>query len=32
LGKRVGEVAPLQTPRSSEDLTVLEIGYGDGDH
>jgi len=27
LGKRVGDVAQLQTPRSSEELTVLEIGY-----
>lgn len=27
LGKRVGDVALLQTPRSSEELTVLEIGY-----
>lgn len=27
LGKRVGEVATLQTPRSNEELTVLEIGY-----
>lgn len=31
LGKRVGEVALLQTPRSSEELEVLEIGYGPGD-
>ena len=31
LGKRVGEVALLQTPRSSEELEVLEIGYGAGD-
>ncbi|MEI9951760.1 MAG: GreA/GreB family elongation factor [Pseudomonadota bacterium] len=31
LGKRVGEVALLQTPRASEELTVLEIGYGTGD-
>ncbi|MEI9936520.1 MAG: GreA/GreB family elongation factor [Pseudomonadota bacterium] len=30
-GKRVGEVAPLQTPRANEELTVLEIGYGPGD-
>ena len=28
LGKRVGEVAFLQTPRASEELEVLEIGYG----
>lgn len=27
LGKRVGELATLQTPRSSEELMVLEIGY-----
>ncbi len=31
LGKRVGEVAPLQTPRANEELTVLEIGYEAGD-
>jgi len=31
LGKRVGEIASLQTPRSSEELEVLEIGYGAGD-
>ena len=31
LGKAVGEVVPLQTPRSSEELTVLEIGYGADD-
>jgi transcription elongation factor GreB len=31
LGKRVGEVATLQTPRSSDELTVLEIGYGAGE-
>jgi len=28
LGKRVGETALLQTPRSSEELEVLEIGFG----
>jgi transcription elongation factor GreB len=28
LGKRVGEVATLRTPRDSEELTVMEIGYG----
>lgn len=27
LGKRVGDVASLQTPRSSEELELLEIGY-----
>jgi transcription elongation factor GreB len=27
LGKRVGEVALLQTPRASDELEVLEIGY-----
>ncbi|HYQ04855.1 MAG TPA: GreA/GreB family elongation factor [Polyangiaceae bacterium] len=27
LGKRVGDVALLQTPRSSDELEVLEIGY-----
>jgi transcription elongation factor GreB len=31
LGKKVGEVALLQTPRASEELTVLAIGYGAGD-
>jgi len=31
LGKRVGELALLQTPRSSEELEVLEIGYEAGD-
>ncbi|HKO53752.1 MAG TPA: GreA/GreB family elongation factor [Polyangiaceae bacterium] len=31
LGKRVGEVAHLQTPRTSEELLVLEIGYEAGD-
>jgi transcription elongation factor GreB len=31
LGKRVGAVAPLRTPRASEELTVLEIGYGAGE-
>jgi transcription elongation factor GreB len=31
LGKRVGEVTVLQTPRSNEELEVLEIGYGAGD-
>jgi transcription elongation factor GreB len=31
LGKRVGEVALLQTPRSSDQLEVLEIGYRAGD-
>ena len=31
LGKRVGEVALLQSPRSSEALEVLEIGYGTDD-
>ena len=31
LGKRVGELAALQTPRSSEELEVLEIGYGADD-
>jgi transcription elongation factor GreB len=30
LGKRVGEVASLQTPRASEELTVLEIAYENG--
>ena len=28
LGKRVGEVALLRTPRSSDELEILEIGYG----
>lgn len=27
LGKQVGDVASLQTPRSSDELEVLEIGY-----
>jgi transcription elongation factor GreB len=27
LGKRVGDVALLQTPRSSDELEVLEMGY-----
>ncbi|HEY0462782.1 MAG TPA: GreA/GreB family elongation factor [Polyangiaceae bacterium] len=31
LGKRVGEVALLRTPRSSEELEVLEIGYDAGE-
>jgi transcription elongation factor GreB len=31
LGKQVGDVFPLRTPRSNEELTVLEIGYGTGD-
>lgn len=31
LGKRVGDLALLQTPRSSEELEVLEIGYEAGD-
>lgn len=31
LGKQVGEVALLHTPRSSEELEVLEIGYEAGD-
>ena len=31
LGKRVGEHAALHTPRSSEELEVLEIAYGTGD-
>jgi len=31
LGKRVGELTALHTPRSSEELEVLEIGYGAGD-
>jgi len=31
LGKRVGDVTVLQTPRSSEELEVLEIGYGSDD-
>ena len=31
LGKRVGDVSLLQTPRSSDELEVLEIGYGAGD-
>ena len=31
LGKRVGDVALLQTPRSSDELEVLEIGYPAGD-
>ena len=31
LGKRVGELVELQTPRSSEELTVLEIGYEQGE-
>jgi transcription elongation factor GreB len=31
LGKRVGEVATLQTPRASDELEVLEIGYGAGE-
>lgn len=31
LGKRVGEVALLQTPRANEELEVLEIGYPAGD-
>jgi len=31
LGKRVGEVAQIQTPRSNEELEVLEIGYEGGD-
>jgi transcription elongation factor GreB len=28
LGKRVGEVAELRTPRASQEFEVLEIGYG----
>ncbi|HET7545333.1 MAG TPA: GreA/GreB family elongation factor [Polyangiaceae bacterium] len=31
LGKRVGDVAELQTPRSSEELEVLQIDYDPGD-
>jgi len=31
LGKRVGDVVELRTPRSSEELEVLEIGYGAAD-
>lgn len=31
LGKSVGEVVPVQTPRSSDELTVLEIGYATED-
>ena len=31
LGKRVGEVAELQTPRSSEELEVLQIDYDAGE-
>ncbi|HYQ31164.1 MAG TPA: GreA/GreB family elongation factor [Polyangiaceae bacterium] len=31
LGKRIGEVALLQTPRSSEELEVLEIAFGDSE-
>jgi transcription elongation factor GreB len=31
LGKRVGDVTLLQTPRSNDELEVLEIGYGAGD-
>jgi len=31
LGKRVGDVVEMRTPRSSEELTVLEIGYGAAD-
>ena len=31
LGKHVGEVASLRTPRATEELEVLEIGYEVGD-
>lgn len=31
LGKQVGEVALLRTPRSNEELEVLEIAYEGGD-
>ena len=31
LGKQVGEIALVQTPRSIEELEVLEIGYGFGE-
>ena len=29
LGKRVGEVAEVRTPRSNEELELLEVRYGD---
>jgi len=31
LGKRVGEVVELRTPRESAELELLAISYGAGD-